>query len=355
MQEVKEIQELIADGELQQAIDALVDFCQGSKLYEEAIIIKGQYSRMRSDKIKDTVSPREINREQNRISSSVLELANRRANDDDIEQSAVSKVQLIIEGQAAEFGSAKRFQLKRILATILDMSEEEIKILSVTAGSVKVVLELPKEKKILLLDLFNEGSDKLNKLSTNFRLLEVADLETKGKNSASDTGYLKIRKFKGLAWISILLLALLIFLVIEKIGFVDSGNDSNGNSMSTESTEWVDINTNPTWDNVTGLRVRTEGRGFYEIKAIASCKFPRTGHKTTAAIVLINGTTGNQVYNEKCDCSAVNNFTCQINIQKEIDAGKILELRFRAPDETPPYQVLGPNGKSSLTIRKISD
>jgi len=221
MEEEKKIKKLIAKGELGLALDSLMSFCDNTAFEDEAVLLSGRYSRLQTSKAKDILSNSELVLEQNKISALVLELAKRRANGENSKRSAISKVQLIIEGQKEEFGHEKRIQLKRILSAVLDLSENEIKILSVLAGSVKVVLELPAEKKELLIYLFDAGSDKLQDFHRSFNLLEVTNLEGKGKIDDSEGKFLKIKKFRGLILVGVLILSLFIILFIGKTVFFD--------------------------------------------------------------------------------------------------------------------------------------
>lgn len=78
----------------------------------------------------------------------------------DIPEIKTEKVQLIFEGDKSKFDKISQQKLTKILAAVLEMDAEHIKILNVQTGSIKVTIEVPSEKEEKLSEVLNTMFEK---------------------------------------------------------------------------------------------------------------------------------------------------------------------------------------------------
>lgn len=185
------IKRLITEGKIETALKNLLNDFENSYLHEEAIILVSNFNKLQSNITKGILSSDEIRKEENRICSIVLDLLNRKASNSNPKKvPSFAKVQLIIEGNVNEFGDLKKEKLKRLLAVILDAEVDDIKILNVTSGSVIVTIELSKDNKEKLVNIFKSKSSQIDPLLTEFDVLDLNDypFSPKQENIAPDGG-----------------------------------------------------------------------------------------------------------------------------------------------------------------------
>ena len=170
------IRQLISEGKIETSLEILLSYSANTEFHNDAIILSNNYKKLQSHVVRGVLSTDDIRKEENRICSLALELASRK----NTETSSYSvrntaKIQLIIEGHIIDFNNTQRDKLIKILATMLDAEEKDIKILNVLSGSIKIVLDLPIDKKDMLINLFTTNSSKLNILKKEFQILNISE------------------------------------------------------------------------------------------------------------------------------------------------------------------------------------
>ncbi len=92
------------------------------------------------------------------------------------EERQTSRVQLVIEGNLRNFDKTTQNKLVSILALLLDIDEDLIRILRVMPGSVRVIVELPEDSAQKLIELFDKKSKEIEELTTHFRISAIEEL-----------------------------------------------------------------------------------------------------------------------------------------------------------------------------------
>lgn len=178
-----EIQQLIANGKVRLALNRLIDELKETEYYNEIIMLSNNYNKLHISITKGILSSEEIRREENRICSTILDLIQRKHNRINYTISSTAKIQLIIEGEIEEFDLQKRTLLTSVIAKFLETDEENIKILKVLAGSIKIIIQIPEDKKQLLLQIVKFKNKDVNNIFDQFKIIEVKELsETRYKN-----------------------------------------------------------------------------------------------------------------------------------------------------------------------------
>ncbi|MGA1871491.1 MAG: CHAT domain-containing protein [bacterium] len=90
-----------------------------------------------------------------------------------LEKKSTSQVQIILEGEINKFDETAQKNLLNILAAILNIDEQSIRILRVLASSIRIIVELPDESAQRLITLFKNNSEELIPLISQFQVKEI--------------------------------------------------------------------------------------------------------------------------------------------------------------------------------------
>jgi hypothetical protein len=90
-----------------------------------------------------------------------------------LRKTPTSRVQLVLKGERSNFDERTQDILVEILATILNVDAQSIRILHVASGSIRVIIELPSDSAQELITLFNTGSAKLERFISQFHVQEI--------------------------------------------------------------------------------------------------------------------------------------------------------------------------------------
>lgn len=104
-----------------------------------------------------------------------------RINHDIVEQNEIKEndtylVQIILEGNFADFDETTKENLMGAVAGMLNIEKQYVKIKYVFPGSIRVILELPKASEKELISLLEMDDKKVKELAKQFRLLEIKPL-----------------------------------------------------------------------------------------------------------------------------------------------------------------------------------
>jgi len=102
-----------------------------------------------------------------------------------LKKKSTAQAQLILEG-ITDFNETARKNLVSILAAVLEIDKEAVRISQVISGSVKVIVELPADKCHELVLLFTERSEKLEPLMEQFDVKEIKFMGTVKPESQKD-------------------------------------------------------------------------------------------------------------------------------------------------------------------------
>ena len=83
-------------------------------------------------------------------------------------------IQITINGNIEDFDTTKREYVVRVIAAILEINEDSIKVHKVLKGSIKIVLQFPVEKAKDLVRLFESNNKSFfNKLPKDIKIENV--------------------------------------------------------------------------------------------------------------------------------------------------------------------------------------
>ena len=135
-QYINRIQSLISSGDLQTSVNELIRLTEKSKYAMYALNISFAYNALKKKIFRNILTNEEIRIEESKICDHVLTLLEEINLFLESESQKKSKVQIIIEGNLNDFDEVQQKKIKTILATMLDISFEEIKILNMQQGSI---------------------------------------------------------------------------------------------------------------------------------------------------------------------------------------------------------------------------
>lgn len=202
---IKTARNLIASGEESQCVTALIDWLNNffeknkelkanaelKEIYNEFYFISSTLNNHKKEKLQGT-APDSLVQEKNKSTKYLLSNISKLEYFFEKNESALhhksytSHVEITINAEFDEFSEKDVFEFVKELGSKLKINESEIKIKMKKSGSVKLVLELPSNKVMILKKLFLSGKlDSLNVMDTkllegmNLKNLNINDLEDK--------------------------------------------------------------------------------------------------------------------------------------------------------------------------------
>lgn len=92
---------------------------------------------------------------------------------EELENQLTRRIQLILEGDFDEFDETQQDKLIYILCSILNIDRKFVRILNISQGSIKLVLELQEKDAQDLVGLFKQGNKRIQPLVTNFSVKDI--------------------------------------------------------------------------------------------------------------------------------------------------------------------------------------
>lgn len=176
-----DIKELISCNKLQKSIEKLISMTKGKQIdfYNEVILQAGKLKKLETEKIKGIITRECYNIEEARIADNLLTLTDKLDNYEKINNNGLlvdpQKVEIIIEGDIDDFNLTRRENLIDTVAAILKIDKESVKIKKVVEGSIKVIIEIPKNKAKLLGKLVSCDEKTINLLKKeNVKSVKIA-------------------------------------------------------------------------------------------------------------------------------------------------------------------------------------
>ena len=160
----------------------LLEICTNTRFLQTAQKLNFRYNNLFS-KYNEGVAPLDaLMIEENKIVDIIQELLGHieeQAKDTPqiLDKETYAKAQLLIEGDLKKFDKEKRQELHTLLANVLNLPEDEIKILRVTSGSVRVILEIPKKAIQRLREYIDFQQGAGGDLGSSIKMIEIRELD----------------------------------------------------------------------------------------------------------------------------------------------------------------------------------
>ncbi|MCB0642710.1 MAG: carboxypeptidase regulatory-like domain-containing protein [Phaeodactylibacter sp.] len=175
----EQLQDLIAEGRTDQAIQELLSYAKSAGhqgLMTEVLLLSGKYETYARDVRQGTTSFEEQKLSIAKINVALLELIAKLEEGQSrpySEYSIFSSVELIIEGEVADFNSTRRENLVGVISSILNIDQKQVRIKKVVQGSIRVIIEIPAEKVEEFLRIFYEDDLKGKILKEELHILRI--------------------------------------------------------------------------------------------------------------------------------------------------------------------------------------
>jgi hypothetical protein len=163
----KELKILLSKNKTQKVIDKLLSYIEivndNDDLYNEVILLSSRYARYAEEKRKGVLTFEQGQVEINNVHAALLNIIDqlpdtlREVNPYKPVRKEDSVVELIIDEAMANFGSNRKQSLITAISLMLEVDAQEIIIRKISSGSVKVAVELPKQKGRELVTMLKSG------------------------------------------------------------------------------------------------------------------------------------------------------------------------------------------------------
>ncbi len=194
----KELKLLISKNKTQKAIQKLLSLTEvvndNDELFDEAILISSRYESFLTAKRAGAFSYSEEQIQINRINNSILDII-QRLPDSIAEISPLNSIkkednviELFINQNFDDFNSTRKENLIGVISAILNIQRQDVIIRQIVRGSVKILIEMPKEKAVSLIEIFKLGTSATILKDT----LKIKSITSKGSFYILNTLHFKI-------------------------------------------------------------------------------------------------------------------------------------------------------------------
>lgn len=183
----KELKILIGKNKTKKVIEKLLSLTEvvndNDELYDEAILISARYENYITGKRAGVLNYSEEQIQINRINNSLLEIIQRIP--DSIVELNPNKplkkgdeiVELLINEDFEDFNSTRKENLVGVISAILNIQRQDVIIRQIVRGSVKISIELSKEKALDLMNIFKLGVESIIlQEALNIKSISLKDL-----------------------------------------------------------------------------------------------------------------------------------------------------------------------------------
>ena len=242
--ELNEISRLVAQGKTEAAIKKLVEQTEGTEYYAQAISLASRFANNRKRYQSGLVTDDMATAKANQITLSILQLVEEASQslagdagtvvEDSFHLAENRTVEIILEGEIADFNKTRRENLIRTVAAILDLDSNLVTIKRIVPGSIKVYIELPEDKAQEFFELVLQKDQRIHILLDNFNVKSVR-LKGAARVDRRWKDFFRIRSLRNIA-ATLAVLATILGGMAEFIGFINViprwGGDTGADSIT---------------------------------------------------------------------------------------------------------------------------
>lgn len=168
---LEKVYNLILNGDLKMAISKSRELVEIESVRKELIKLEGRLSGVELDFNNGIIGYDQKTIEVNRIRNALFKILEKKP--DPKENLNQSKVQIIIEGILDDRISNKLRDVSKVISSLLEIDENNVRLLRVDQGSIAMIFSIPEESRKILERLYNQNFHELSEKFSPLKLVQI--------------------------------------------------------------------------------------------------------------------------------------------------------------------------------------